>query len=181
MLVVLRPGAAVFEPASLLAVLSALCYAVSQTITRRLGRSDSGATMALTATALSVGVAAASRLIPWGSPADGRQHPSLAFLTRAWVWPPPGHLGLMGACGLTSSIGSYCLAQAYRLAPAGAVAPFEYLMIGWAVLWGYLLWGDVPGPLTLIGVALTIGAGLFVLRDEAATRSARRPRDAAAS
>src|SRR5437867_1967910 len=51
-LVVLRPGAAVFEPAALLAVASALLYAGAQTITRELGRTDSGATMALTSTLL---------------------------------------------------------------------------------------------------------------------------------
>ena len=97
-LVVLRPGAATFEPAALLAVLSALCYATSQTITRHLGRTDSGVVIVLSATLVSVagvgGWAGSSRA------AAGRAtglHPSLAFLVRGWTMPPWGALRADGA------------------------------------------------------------------------------------
>jgi drug/metabolite transporter (DMT)-like permease len=166
-LVVLRPGAAAFEPAALLAVLSALCYAISQTITRTLGRTDSGATIVLTSTLVAVAVAAASGLVAGAGGQDAGLHPSLAFLLRGWVLPPWGALARMALCGLISGVGIYCLTQAYRVAPAGTVAPFEYVMIGWAVLWGYVFWGDVPGPTTLIGVATTVAAGVYVLHHQA--------------
>jgi drug/metabolite transporter (DMT)-like permease len=172
-LVVLRPGTAVFDPAALLALLSALFYAGSQTITRRLGRTDSGATMALTAIVLALLLAALSAVVTPGSRSDAL-HPTIAFLVRRWLAPRGRDLGLMGLCGVISGLGSYCLAQAYRLAPARVVAPFEYVMIAWAVLWGYLVWDDVPGPFTILGVALTVGAGLQVLRDEAAAERRRR-------
>jgi S-adenosylmethionine uptake transporter len=176
-LVVLRPGAATFEPAALLAVLSALCYAISQTITRHLGRTDSGATIVLTSTMVAVVVAAATGLIAGTADHGAGMHPSLAFLVRGWALPPWSALGRMALCGLISGVGMYCLTQAYRVAPASTVAPFEYIMIGWAVLWGYVFWGDVPGPATVIGVVTTIGASVYVLHHQARAQR-EQPRQA---
>src|SRR2546426_127239 len=78
-LVVLRPGAAAFDPAALLAVLSALCYAASQTMTRQLGRTHSGATIVLTATLVAAVVAGASGLVAGGGGQGAGLHPSVAF------------------------------------------------------------------------------------------------------
>jgi drug/metabolite transporter (DMT)-like permease len=169
-LVVLRPGSALFEPAALLAVASAFCYAGSQTITRHLGRTESGATMALASTLMFLFVAVMSRLVIGSHGTGAGLHPSLAFLARDWVWRGWGELALIAAAGLVASVGGYSLVQAYRAAPAGTVAPFEYVMILWAVLWGYLFWGEVPGPFTVAGVALTIAAGLYVAHREARSR-----------
>jgi S-adenosylmethionine uptake transporter len=176
-LVVLRPGVAGFDPAAGLALLSALCYALSQTLTRQLGRSHSGATIVLTATFVAVVVAGAGGLIAHGGDRGSGLHPSLAFLVRPWVPPPWGALGRMMLCGLIAAVGIYCLTQAYRVAPASAVAPFEYVMIGWAVLWGYVFWGDVPSLSTVLGVAVTVGAGVFVLHHQAMAQRERRRRD----
>jgi drug/metabolite transporter (DMT)-like permease len=173
-LIVLRPGAATFEPAALLAVLSALCYAISQTITRHLGRTHSGVSIVLTSTLVAVTVAGVSGLLAGGESRGTGLHPSLAFLLRGWVVPPLGALGRMALCGLLSAVGMYGLTQAYRLAPAGTVAPFEYVMIGWAVLWGYVFWGDVPSPTTLIGVATTVAASVYVLHHQASSQREQR-------
>jgi len=173
-LIVLRPGAAAFEPAALLAVLSALCYATSQTITRHLGRTDSGVTIVLTSTMVAIVVGGMSGLIAGTGNHGAGLHPSLAFLVRGWLVPPWGVLGRMVLCGLTSAVGIYCLTQAYRVAPGSTIAPFEYIMIGWAVLWGYVFWGDIPGPTTVIGVITTIGAGVYVLQHQARVQRERR-------
>jgi drug/metabolite transporter (DMT)-like permease len=173
-LIVLRPGAGAFEPAALLPVLSALCYAISQTIARHLGRTDSGATIVLTSTLVAVVLAGMTGLLAGGGGRPAGLHASLAFLVRGWVLPPWGALGRMGLCGFISGVGIYCFTQGYRVAPPSTVAPFEYIMIGWAVLWGYVFWGDVPGPSTLIGVATTVAAGLYVLHDQARSQRGRR-------
>jgi drug/metabolite transporter (DMT)-like permease len=175
-LVVVRPGTAVFEPAALLVVVSALFYAVSQTITRHLGRTDSAATIALSSTLLSLPVAAVGGLIAGRLAPDGVLHPSLAFLLRAWVRPGWGELALLALCGVIAGVGAYSLAQGYRAAPARTVAPFEYVMILWAVLWGYVFWGSVPGGATLLGVAMTVGAGLWVVHHQAGIERERRRR-----
>src|SRR5262245_13030266 len=177
-LVVLRPGTAVFEPAALLVVVSALFYAMSQTITRHLGVTDSAATIALTSTLFSVPVAAVGGLVAGRHGAGETLHPSLAFLVRGWVLPGWGELALMALCGLVAGTGAYALAQAYRAAPAGTVAPFEYVTIVWAVVWGYAFWGHVPGGATVVGLVLIVGAGLSVVHHQAVAgrgRAAREP------
>ena len=181
-LAVLRPGAAAFEPAALLALLSALTYAISQTITRELGRTDSGASIAFTSTLVALTVSLASGLVAGGFGDRGADlHPSIAFLVRGWARPSGGELGLMIVCGIISGVGMYCFTQGYRVAPASTVAPFEYVMIGWSALWGYLFWGDVPGPSTLVGVATTVTAGVYVLQHQARAQRARRDAARAAS
>jgi drug/metabolite transporter (DMT)-like permease len=173
-LVVLRPGAGVFEWAGLLAVLSAFLYAISQTLTRWLGRTESAATIALSAILVALLVSGASGLVGLGRRTGRGLHPSLAFLTRDWALPGFGDLGVMTFGGFLAAAGSYCLVQAYRAAPAGVVSPFEYIMIVWAVILGYLFWGNVPGGATLFGVTLTVGAGLYLLRHEAGQERGRR-------
>jgi drug/metabolite transporter (DMT)-like permease len=178
-LVVLRPGTAVFEPAALLAVLAALSYGGSQTITRELGRTDGAATIALASTLIYLLVSMTGGLLGGRHVARASLHPSLAFLVRAWSWPGRRDLLLMMLCGLISGVGAYCLAQAYRAAPASTVAPFEYVMIVWAVLWGYVFWGNVPGLTTLVGMVMTVGAGMFLVQHEARHERARRAARAA--
>ena len=59
-------------------------------------------------------------------------------------------------------IGGYLLTQAYRLAQAGVVAPFEYTALPWGLLAGFLIWGDTPDIFSVLGMALIVGSGLFV-------------------
>jgi drug/metabolite transporter (DMT)-like permease len=180
-LVVLRPGARTFEPAALLALLSALTYASSQTITRELGRTNSGASIAFTSTLVAVAVAGMSGLVAGGGDRGADLHPSIAFLVRSWALPSWGDFGRMVLCGLISGVGMYCFTQGYRVAPPSTVAPFEYVMIGWSALWGYVFWGDVPGSATLIGVAATVAGGVYVLQHQARSQRERRREARAAS
>ena len=55
---------------------------------------------------------------------------------------------------------------AYRVAPPSLVAPFEYASLPWALLWGYLFWGDLPGPATFFGILLVVASGLYIIRRE---------------
>ena len=101
---------------------------------------------------------------------DGRfatgSHPSLDFLLRAWVWPGVFDAFLMLSCGFLIAVAGYLLAQAYRLAEATLLAPFEYTALAFAVLWGVLWWGDWPDATAFLGIALIAGSGLFVFYRE---------------
>ncbi len=82
---------------------------------------------------------------------------------RGWAWPALGDLLLMMACGLVAAIGLTLLTQAYRMAEATLVAPFEYTALFWGVLWGWIMWGDWPDAIAWLGIAILIGAGLVLL------------------
>jgi S-adenosylmethionine uptake transporter len=71
------------------------------------------------------------------------------------------------AIGCISAVGFFALSQAYRLADASVVTPLEYSYLPWAVLWGYLFFGNLPGAHTWIGLALIVGSWLFVIYREA--------------
>ena len=98
--------------------------------------------------------------------AEGVENESLVFLLRAWVWPEGTDIYLFLALGFSSSIVGYCLSAAYRIADAATIAPFEYTGLPLAILWGWLIWDDLPEPVAMMGIALILGAGLFVFLRE---------------
>ena len=168
--VMLRPGLGVFEVAALLPLVAALVYALMQTVTRRLGVTDRASTMAFYMQLVFMVASLAIGLAIGDGRYSGSEHPSLAFLLRAWTWPNPGDAALIAGCGLLNAIGGYCLTQGYRVAEVGLVAPFEYAGIPLVMLWGFLLWGDLPDAAALAGIGLIVGSGLFVLYRERLTR-----------
>ena len=66
-----------------------------------------------------------------------------------------------------------CVNRSLKLAPASTVVPYQYTTIVWAVLFGYLVFGDVPDAWMLAGAAIIIAAGLFIFLRERAARAAR--------
>lgn len=179
---VMQPGAESFDPALLLAFASGAFYSITALITRRASGRVTGSSFALWATVVfGLGSAAMALVLGDGRYAD-ESHASLAFLTRAWVMPGGRDLALLVLCGPIVAISFYCLSQAYLLTPASVVTPFEYSSLPWAILFGFLLWGDVPDLWTWIGLALIVGSGLYVVRREAVrgravvTGSPLRPR-----
>ncbi len=168
-LVVMRPGLVTFEPAMLLALASSLFYAFSALLTRGASGRVSSSTFALWSTLLfAAGSGLSGVFLGDGSYDTAGGHASLAFLTRAWSVPAWGDLALMALTGPIAAISFYAISQGYVLAPASVVTPFEYSNLPWAVLLGYLLWGDLPDLWTWVGVALIIGSGIYIVQREAA-------------
>jgi S-adenosylmethionine uptake transporter len=110
-----------------------------------------------------------------GVDATADTHDSLRFLLNPWLWPGTRDLILMAVCGLVSALGFFLLGQGYRLAQANLAAPFEYVALPWAVLWGYLFFGNLPDAATISGAAIIVSSGLYVLYRE---RQASRRRSA---
>ena len=70
---------------------------------------------------------------------------------------------VMVANGVTNAFGQYWWTRALHLAPASAVGPFYYFMLVWSIVLGFLIWGDVPTASLLVGSAIVVGSGLFLL------------------
>lgn len=178
--VMVRPGSSLFDWAALLPVFSGLSYALSMVLARRMGMRHSAAVLAFHGNAVFLLCALLLSAVFGGGGFAGDGHPSLAFLTRGWVVPTPGDLGLMMACGGIAAAGLTLLTQAYRIAPTSTVAPFEYSAMIWGVLWGWLFWSDWPDAVAWTGIAIICGTGLFVVWHEAREqRAAGRPAPAA--
>jgi drug/metabolite transporter (DMT)-like permease len=162
-LVMLRPGAGLFDWAALLSLGSAALYGFSQLMARKIGDTESSTVMAFYQNgAYMVGAAVVAGTFHLAGITHA-VHPSLEFLVRPWLWPTMPDFLKMAACGFVASAGMILLSQAYRLAPANRVATFEYTGILWSPLWGFLFFAEVPRLTTVIGASLIIGAGLLAL------------------
>lgn len=146
-LIIVRPGAEVFQPAALLPMLAAVFFAGFSIATRFLGRDESYRTTFLYTAALGALIAS-------------------AFVPMVWVTPSWSDAGLMVLMGLIGSAGQFLLIVAFNTAPASAIAPFTYAGLIFATLWGYAFFGDAPDGWTAAGAAVIVGSGVYVWRRE---------------
>jgi drug/metabolite transporter (DMT)-like permease len=151
-LVVTRPEPATFQPAALLSVGAALCYALYSIATRVLARTDANDTILFYSNL--VGAAVLLPIVPfvWTTPTD------------------PLVIALMVATGAIGSFGHYLLIAAHRLTPAAVLSPFIYTEIVLVTATGFLVFGDVPNRWTIVGAAIVVASGLYILHRERVTR-----------
>ncbi|MDQ2090912.1 DMT family transporter [Marimonas arenosa] len=166
-LVIVKPGTSAFQLASLLPIVAAALYATLHTLTRKIGNTESAATMAFYIQLTFVVTSAAIGLALGDGRFAGNAHPSLDFLMRAWGPVASGDYAVLAAIGVTSVAGGYFISQAYRLSEAAFVAPFEYVAMPMAVIWGLTVFGEWPDWTAWAGIAMIVGAGLFLLWREA--------------
>ncbi|PZX46102.1 drug/metabolite transporter (DMT)-like permease [Roseinatronobacter thiooxidans] len=147
-LVIVQPGGATFQMASLLPVGTALCYAIFMISARWIGRGERLWTMMLFAMFFPMIYAAPM---------------------AAAYWQPvqPADMGLFLAIAACGSLGLALIGQAFRLAPAALVAPFDYTALIWATGLGWLIWRDIPGLSTITGAAIIVLSGGVILLREA--------------
>jgi drug/metabolite transporter (DMT)-like permease len=89
---------------------------------------------------------------------------SVGLVLAPFAWRMPGlpDLGLFVLAGCISIVALLCTNRSLKLAPASVVVPYQYSMIVWAVMFGYVVFGDVPSVATIAGAAIIIGAGLYI-------------------
>ena len=162
-----------------LPVAAAACYAGMQVLTRKLGVSTRASAMAIYIQVAFLVVSAGFFVVAGDGRFAGRvDSPALAFLVRPWAWPEPQDWPLFVLIGVMGGGIGYCLSNAYRLGTAATIASYEYVALPLAIFWGWAIWGEVPGPRTMAGIVLIVGAGLYVFlreRQRAEALAAGRP------
>jgi drug/metabolite transporter (DMT)-like permease len=88
---------------------------------------------------------------------------SLLTVPFGWKLPSPGAAALLVGAGLLGGVGQILLTQSYRHAAAGVIAPFDYVSMLFALVFGYALFGEIPTRPMLVGAALIVAAGLFII------------------
>ena len=175
-IIMLRPGAGVIQPAALLVLFSAILYASGNLLARHMGGTESAMTLSFYVQAGFVVISVAMGL--WvGDGHLATEDPLWGFLFRPWIWPPLQDWPIFLATGLSVGIGGMMVTQAYRTTEAGLIAPFEYVGMPMAILWGVLIFGTVPDAVAWVGIALICGSGLYVIYRETLVR--KRVQDAA--
>jgi drug/metabolite transporter (DMT)-like permease len=172
-LLIVKPGSANFNLGSVFVLISVLFYALTMIVTRKLQSNDSSATQAFYSSQVYLILAILLIPLPFvvGEPVN--PHPSIAFLLRPWGMPTLVDLLIMLGLGFVWATWMYLVTRAYSLADASVAAPFEYVSLPINIMWGLLIWGDLPTWSMLGGAALTLGSGMYVLyreRQEQKTR-----------
>jgi len=147
-LVIVHPWSADFHPAMLASLVNAVLYAVFMLMTRRLAAYDSPETIQYLPALVAVVVLA-------------------PFAFAGWEWPDTGmEWTLVCLLGVLGASGHYLLALAHRYASAAVTAPFLYQQVIYMSLFGYLVFGDVPGPAVWTGAVIVIASGLYLFHRE---------------
>jgi drug/metabolite transporter (DMT)-like permease len=148
-LVIVRPGLATFQPASLLVLTAALAFAITQITTKKLTRTDSAFTIVFWMNAIQL---------------------PLAYLASDPLFPMklgtgqiPAIMGI-GFSGLTSH---YCMTQAFRAGDASMVMPLDFMRIPLIAVIGWWFYGEALDVFVFLGAGLIITGILWNLRSEA--------------
>lgn len=176
-LIIVQPGTTAFQYTSLLPMIAAVAYAGIHIMTRRIGSTESAATMAFYIQFTFIIVCVAIGLAVGDGKFADQSNPSLAFLFRPWTWPAQSDYWLLISLGFGVAVGGFFISQAYRVAEAGFVAPFEYIAMPLSILWGYLFFDEIPKAITFLGVVLILGSGLYtIMRERAVGASGQAPK-----
>jgi drug/metabolite transporter (DMT)-like permease len=168
--VMTRPGSGVIQPAAILVLISAFCYAGSHMMTRRMRDTESAMTLNFYVQVGFLVVSSAMGL--WAGDGHMAQAPGSTweFLFRPWVVPPVQDWWAFLGTGLAVGIGGLMMSQAYRTTEAALIAPFEYIGMPMAIFWGVVVFGTWPDATAWVGIALICGAGLYTLWRETVRR-----------
>jgi drug/metabolite transporter (DMT)-like permease len=147
-LVMLRPGSGMIEPAALGVLGCAAAAAFSNVLIRRFGAVETAESFVVYGNLIAV-----AGILP--------------FAAVVWVTPNAAELPLLLTAGLLGGLSGLAVTTAYRVAPAAVIAPFQYMQMPGGLLIGYLVFGDLAEPMMLLGAAIIIGSGLFILHREA--------------
>ena len=156
-MIVIQPGAGIFNAAALWPLGAAFCAAIYQTMTRPIARTVEPKTMLYTATL--VGLVTTSVALPF-------------------FWQPVSNTEILWLLLISAiSILSHLLSiKSLELAPAVILQPFNYFILVWAMVIGYSFYGEILETTTLIGASLVIGSGVYIARREYLVARAQRHR-----
>jgi drug/metabolite transporter (DMT)-like permease len=156
MLVIIRPGGGLFQPAALLPIGVTVFYAMYQIITRMIShRTDPINSVFYTAI---VGGILMSAIVPF-----------------FWQTPTLEQWGMLLAAGLLGGLGHWAIIIAYQRAEAPLIAPFAYTELVWATMLGLTFFGDFPDLWTLVGAAIIAASGVYILQRERQQRASAKP------
>jgi drug/metabolite transporter (DMT)-like permease len=148
-LIVIRPGAGLIHWAAILCLVSALCYALYQILTRRAASFDRPETTVLYSAVVGSIVMSAAAPFDWSWPAD---------------WTSGALLASLGVFG---GLGHYYVAKAFRFGSAAVISPFNYAQLLGAAGFGYLFFDHLPDGWTWLGAAVIVASGVYIAWREA--------------
>jgi drug/metabolite transporter (DMT)-like permease len=170
--ITLNPDFSNFNYLSLLPILCAFCYSLSMIIIKKTSDKDSVYTQTFT---FYIGAIIFS-IIFYFVMGDGKfnttDHPAAQFIFREWFIDIENSILFMVATGVTATLAFLLLFSAYSIASPAVVSPFEYSILLWSPLIGWIYFNEVPTLSTVIGILIIVSSGIYIfLREKAQEQS----------
>jgi len=160
--IILDPDFRDFEFKNLLPVLCALFYALSMTITKITSDKDDFYTQLFYFCTIALGLCMIIFLIFGSGKFDNFQDPTMKFIFREWFTNVNFAWKYIFIMGILASISFACIFKAYSSYSPSIISLFEYSLIIWSVIIGFIYFNDTPSFRTFLGIILIIGAGIYI-------------------
>ena len=160
--IVLNPNFENFNIMNLAPVGCALCYSISMTITKITSDKDNVYTQMIHLYIGAITISILFFIFTGKGQFNTFTDPTFQFIFREWFTNPMYAWPIIISMGITATFSFYFVFSAYSIASPSAVSVFEYSLIIWSIITGYLLFNDIPSIRTFIGVLLIISAGIYI-------------------
>ena len=170
--VTLNPDFSNFNYLSLLPILCALCYSLSMIIIKKTSDKDSVYTQTFTFYIGAIIISIIFYFIIGDGQYNVSDHPASQFIFREWFIDFNSNILLMTATGVTATLAFLFLFKAYSIASPAVVSPFEYSILFWSPLIGWLYFDEIPSLNTVIGILIIVSSGVYIfIREKAQNQS----------
>ena len=170
--VTLNPDFSNFNYLSLLPILCALCYSLSMIIIKKTSDKDSVYTQTFTFYIGAIIISIIFYFIIGDGQYNVSEHPASQFIFREWFVDFNSNILLMTATGVTATLAFLFLFTAYSIASPAVVSPFEYSILFWSPLVGWLYFDEIPSLNTVIGILIIVSSGVYIfMREKAQNQS----------
>ena len=160
--IVLNPDFENFNIMNLAPVACALCYSVSMIITKFTSEKDNVYTQMIHLYIGAISISILFFIFTGNGQFNNFTDPAFQFMLREWFTNPMYAWPIIVAMGVTATFSFYFVFSAYHIASPSAVSLFEYSLIIWSIITGYLVFNDIPSIRTFVGVILIISAGIYI-------------------
>ena len=170
--ITLDPDFSNFNYLSLLPILCAFCYSLSMIIIKKTSDKDSVYTQTFTFYIGAIILSIIFYFIIGDGQYNTSDHPASQFIFREWFVDFNSSILLMSVTGVTATVAFLLLFTAYSIASPSVISPFEYSILFWSPLVGWLYFDEIPTLSTVIGILIIVSSGIYIfIREKAQDQS----------
>ena len=170
--ITLNPDFSNFNYLSLLPILCAFCYSLSMIIIKKTSDKDSVYTQTFTFYIGAIILSIIFYFIIGDGQYNTSDHPASQFIFREWFVDFDNNILLMSITGVTATVAFLLLFTAYSIASPSVISPFEYSILFWSPLIGWLYFDEIPTLSTVIGILIIVSSGIYIfIREKAQDQS----------
>ncbi len=166
--ITLNPDFSDFNYLSLLPILCAFCYSLSMIIIKKTSEKDSVYTQTFTFYIGAIIISIIFYFIIGDGQYNNSDHPASQFIFRKWFVNFDTNILLMAITGVTATAAFLFLFTAYSIASPSVISPFEYSILFWSPLVGWLYFDEIPSLSTVIGILIIVSSGIYIFMREKA-------------